>query len=284
MKRITTILIALSIVITAKADADVKAVRGQVEGGYNFWLSTPECAKAEDADLMPLVVFLHGSSLCGNDLNKVLRYGTISAVKKGLDIDAYVIAPQNPGGAWKPEKVMACIDYVCQTTGAIDQTRIYVIGMSLGGYGTIDMAATYPGRIAAAIGMCGGASVSDVSGLNDMPLWIIHGTGDTAVSVRESDKVVERMKASDASTPRLIYSRVPGMNHSAPARLFYMPEIYEWLFSHSLEDYDRCTTQGFPINTTMMQDAYRNCASRKVSLSTLGQLEKMAINYDFSAK
>ena len=58
------------------------------------------------SNLKPLVIFLHGRSLCGNDLNKVLRYGTIDAVQGGRKIDAYIIAPQNPGTFWNPDKII----------------------------------------------------------------------------------------------------------------------------------------------------------------------------------
>ena len=122
---------------------------GKVSGAYNFWLYEP--AKVDT--LKPLVILLHGNSLCGRDLNMVRKYGTIDAIEKGRNLDAYVIAPQNPGGAWKPEKVKLVMDWVINNK-KIDTNRIYVLGMSLGGYGTIDFVATYHDRIAAAMALC----------------------------------------------------------------------------------------------------------------------------------
>lgn len=228
----------------------LSAHRGEVENGYNFWLYDPNDVEIDDPK--PVVIFLHGSSLCGNDLNRVKRYGTIDAIERGREIDAYVIAPQNPGGAWSPLKVMNVLDWVSDNYN-IDYDRVYVIGMSLGGYGTIDVTATYPDRIAAAIAMCGGGSVKDLSGLNDVPLWIIHGTADSAVTIAQSDKVVEAMKASAGSngTKRLIYNRVPGMNHSRPARMFYLNESYEWLFKHTLKDAKRVVHPSFSVEDAM---------------------------------
>ncbi len=224
----------------------IDAKRGVVADGYNFWLYEPDSVNTESPK--PLVIFLHGASLCGNDLNRVRRYGTIDAIERGRDIDAYVIAPQNPGGSWNPHKVMNIVDWVMDN-GQVDSTRIYVIGMSLGGYGSIDVAAAYPDRIAAAMAFCGGGTSSNMSRLNEVPLWIVHGTADRAVSVKESDKVVDAMRLSDPSTPRLIYDRIPGMNHSQPARFFYMPESYEWLFAHSLTDEGRPCVEGFDIRS-----------------------------------
>lgn len=215
----------------------------------------------------PVVIFLHGASLCGTDLNRVRRYGTIHAIESGRDMDAYVIAPQNPGGSWNPSKVMALVDWLGKKHD-IDRNRIYVLGMSLGGFGAIDMAATYPDKIAAAIGMCGGATVSNLDGLDDVPLWIIHGTADRAVSVGQSDKVVNAIKRVDPFAQRLIYDRVTGMNHSQPARIFYKPETYEWLFSHSLEDLGRPVTPGFDVSPSALTDSYKGLSIKKSSTSS----------------
>ena len=148
---------------------------------------------------------------------------------------------------------MRIVDWVSDNHN-VDYDRIYVIGMSLGGYGTIDMAATYPDEIAAAMAFCGGGSVRDLSGLSEVPLWIVHGTADQAVSVGQSDKVVDAVKATGDDS-RLVYDRVPGMNHSQPARFFYMQESYDWLFSHSLQDEDRPVTQPFDFTGNVLRKA-----------------------------
>ncbi|MDE6766173.1 MAG: prolyl oligopeptidase family serine peptidase [Duncaniella sp.] len=235
------------------------AERGTVKGSYNFWFYEPDSASVENPK--PLVVFLHGASLCGNNLERVRRYGTIDAIDRGLKLDAYVVAPQNNGGAWKPSKVMDIVDWAIDKHH-VDSTRIYVIGMSLGGYGTLDVAATYPDRIAAAMALCGGASVKDLSGLNNLPLWIVHGTADRAVSVGQSDRVVSAIKAVDTEAPRLIYNRVPGMNHGRPARFFYLSDLYDWLFMHSLDDDARPIAPGFDI-VDKSKEAYKGLSYKK---------------------
>ena len=151
---------------------------------------------------------------------------------------------------------MNIVDWVGENHN-IDYDRIYVIGMSLGGYGTIDMAATYPDQIAAAMALCGGGTVSDLSGLNDVPLWIVHGIADRAVTIGQSDRVVSAMRSANSATPRLVYDRVPGMNHSQPARFFYLKESYDWLFSHSLKDKDRSVNSTFDP-TGLLKTAYKD--------------------------
>lgn len=266
--------------------AKIEAHKNVTEAGYNFWLSTPE--NSEEAK--PAIIFLHGQSLCGNDLNKVKRYGTIDAIEKGREIDAYVIAPQNPGGSWKPEKIMDVLQWVEENYN-VDTDRVYVLGMSLGGYGTLDFVATYPDEVAAAMAMCGGSTKKDLSGLNDVPLWIIHGTADNRVSISHSDRVVAAMKETDSETERLQYDRVPGMDHSRPARLFYHPDTYNWLFSHSLSYEDRPIAESFDINEKLMSEAYkgltfsgRKTSSAPKTTTTASNQTKKSKSQDNSSK
>lgn len=239
---------------------DFVAHRGTVAGSYNYWFFDPK-VEADPNAHFPLLIFLHGASLCGKNLDKVKRYGPINAVAKGRSIDSYILAPQNDGGSWNPAKIMKIVDWAIEHY-AVDTTRIYVYGMSLGGYGTIDLAATYPDRIAAAMAICGGGSVKDLSGLSKVPLWIIHGTADRAVRIQESDRVVEAIRATGDDS-RLLYTRLPGVDHGHPARLFYMYQTYDWLFSHSINDEGREVCRDFEVTKKMLDAAYQDLGSRR---------------------
>lgn len=111
--------------------------------------------------------------------------------------------------------------------------------------------------------MCGGGSVKDLSGLSQVPLWIIHGTADRAVSVSQSDRVVNIIKGIDDD--RLSYDRIPGMNHGQPARMFYLKESYEWLFSHSLLDEERSIRDTFSVTQERLRSAYKDLRSSRRS-------------------
>lgn len=255
MKKILFILTTLLISIVCHAAGTLTPMRGTVKDGYNFWFYNPDSVKNE-TQKKPLVIFLHGASLCGNDLNRVKRYGTIDALEKGRELDAFVIAPQNPGGSWKPSKINNILEWACSNYN-VDRYRVYVLGMSLGGYGTIDMAAAYPEKIAAAMAFCGGATSKDFNALSQVPLWIVHGTGDSAVPVSASDKVVAGIRDTGDDS-RLIYDRVPGMNHSRPARFFYLKESYDWLFAHSLKDPERMVNKELTFTTDLLSNAYKD--------------------------
>jgi len=265
-------LVSLSFVISllsfSSASAQgtdlLSAKKNVIPGGYNFWVYTPEDYYFTQ-ESTPLVLFLHGASLCGKDLNRALRYGTVAAIKMGREVPALVITPQNPGGAWNPKKLNDILEWLDQNDYAYDHNRVYVLGMSLGGYGTLDFVGTYPEKVAAAMALCGGCTLKDQSRMGEAPLWIIHGTADRSVSVRESQKVVNRMK-QDGTTQRLRYDWLAGASHSALARYFYTAKTYEWLFSHSLSDPDRPVRRDIEITQADLNKAYRDMQKRTEKL------------------
>lgn len=247
------LLIFLPIWLSAQREYRFSAHRNVVPNGYNFWLSVPDTYDTLQ-DKIPVIVFLHGHSLCGNDLNRVRKYGCLDAISMGRDINALIIAPQNPGGPWNALKVNNVIDWV-QERYAMDTNRIYVIGMSMGGYGTFQYVGTYPDRVAAAMAFCGGSNLRNHCGLNKVPLWIIHGTADRAVPVSASQEVVNAMKAC-GKTDLLLFDKFPGINHSQLAKMFYIPETYEWLFKHNKAD--RQLYKDVKINVSVMNMAYQD--------------------------
>lgn len=253
------ILVLISIIaplwVCAQTEYQFSAHRNVVPNGYNFWLSVPDTYD-EQKETMPLILFLHGHSLSGTDLNRVRKYGCLDAISMGRDINAIIVAPQDPGGPWNALKLNNILDWV-QERFVFDTNRIYVIGMSMGGYGTFQYVGTYPDRVAAAMAFCGGSNLRDHCGLNKVPLWIIHGTADRAVGVGESQKVVNAMKAC-GKTDLLRFDKFPGINHSQLAKMFYIPETYEWLFKHSKADSVRQVDKTVKIDVGVMNMAYQN--------------------------
>lgn len=229
------------------------AMRNTVKDSYNFWLYAPREYVAEHRKV-PVIIFLHGASLCGNNLQRVRRYGLLHAIEKGRYYPCMVVAPQNPGGSWSPKKIAKILDWV-EANHNVDTTRIYVIGMSLGGYGTLDFAGTYPERIAAAMALCGGSTLKDFSGLGRVPLWILHGTADRAVPVSQSKEVVKAIQKS-GNDKLLRYDWLKGASHGDLARILYLKQTYDWLFAHSLKDNPRETDMNIPITMQDMKDAY----------------------------
>lgn len=250
-KTIIFMLMALLHLSAVASGHYVRAIRNTVPGGYNFWLAVPKDYRQASKPL-PLVVFLHGASLCGRDMNRAKRYGTINAIEKGLELDAIVIGPQNPGGAWNPDRIMKVMDYV-EAHYNVDRNREYALGMSLGSFGTLDLVGKYPERFAAAIAICGGTQLKSYEGLASLPLWIIHGTADRAVPVSRSREIVRGIH-DNFDDDLLVYSELKGVNHSKPCRLFYHIDTYDWLLKHHLKH--RMVDRSYEITSATVRKPY----------------------------
>lgn len=207
------------------------------ENLYPFLLSVPPDS-IDAKGPSPLLVFLHGRSLSGQDLNLVKKYGVLHEMeKKGRFVPGYVIGPQvKKGESWDPDKLLDLVHFMIRNYN-VDSNRVYVAGMSLGGYGTLNFAGKYPEKIAAAVALCGGGDVRDACRLATIPLWIEHGQKDEAVPVSESIKVAEAIKnCGDSSKLKFIID--PEANHGALEKIFRTDEFYTWLFSFSKSKLD----------------------------------------------
>lgn len=246
------------------------AMRDSIPGGYDFWFYEP-CNGSKHFDSQspkkPLVVYLHGKSLSGHDLNKVRRYGTIHAIEKGLDIDAFVAAPQTTPPSWNPEKVWQMVQWCCAHY-PIDRDRIYVLGMSMGGSGSFNTAAAYPDKFAAAMPICGNCHAKSYCSLCTIPIYALHGTEDHDMPITLTEKVVNGMIAC-GDTSRLIFLPLQGRNHSVLARLFYLKETYDWLFSHSLKDPGRPVCKDIRITNSMLDDAYSHLIGKAPHITVI---------------
>lgn len=253
-------------------NGQLAAMKGTVKGSYNFWLYAPREYVAEHRRV-PVIIFLHGASLCGNNLQRVRRYGLLHAIEKGRYYPAMVIAPQNPGGAWNPQKIAKILDWV-EENHDVDTTRVYVIGMSLGGYGTLDFAGTYPDRVAAAMALCGGSTLKDFSGLGRIPLWILHGTADRAVPVSQSKNVVKAIE--DSGNDRLLrYDWLKGASHGDLARILYLKQTYDWLFFHTTNDNPRETDRDISISMPDLKNAYDDLAPEETKFDIVSKVEQL---------
>ena len=197
------------------------------ETTYPFWINLPTDSVLKTKP--PILIFLHGKSLSGTDLNKVKRYGVIHEIEKGRIIQAIVVAPQVASGSWNPDKILEVLEYV-QKKYNTDSSRIYVCGMSLGGYGTLHFAGKYASKITAAVALCGGGNVKDAANLASIPMWIQHGNRDEAIPIQRSREIVEAIKQVNNGR-NLIYTEVNGANHGDLERIFRDDSMYDWLFA-----------------------------------------------------
>lgn len=215
--------ITLFILTSAFGFSQLKTITNKTT--YPFWINVPE---KESTEKQPVLIFLHGKSLSGTDLNRVRRYGVLRAMDKGRKIPAIVVAPQLAKGSWNPDNVLEVLEYVKKNYN-VDESRIYVCGMSLGGYGTLHFAGKHADKITAAVAICCGGNVKDGCKLATIPLWIQHGDVDYIVPMSESKKVVDAIKKCDENAD-VTLTIIKGGNHGNVERLFHEDAMYDWLF------------------------------------------------------
>jgi predicted peptidase len=228
---------------------EYRSAEGQI---LPYRLYTP--ASYDPAKQYPLIIFLHGASARGADNERQLtgagRWGTAIWVQDDVQQahPAFVLVPQanrpdsrwvrqwranparNPADKEPLELVVELIDGLGREF-SIDSGRIYITGLSMGGFGVWIAISRYPGKFAAAIPICGGGDPTDV-GDTTAKVWAFHGTADTAVPVRRSREMIEALRRAGAN-PR--YSEYPGVGHNAWQRAYREPELVEWLFAQRHE-------------------------------------------------
>ena len=230
MKQIILIMIGL-LILSENARTGISSYK-KSSFGYPYMLSMPKGSTKKD--LLPLIVFLHGKSLSGDSLEKLHQYGAIAAIKKGKKIPAIVLAPQCPEGeGWNPAKIYRLIQRI-KKTYTVDTNRIYVTGMSMGGYGTFRFVAKYPDLIAAAAPLCGGGEINTGQSLSKVPLWVMHGARDTEVPIIQSKKMVKAIYLCDST--KCLFTVFPKLGHGELTQCYEMDELYTWLLSHKKEN------------------------------------------------
>lgn len=203
--------------------------------GLDYWLYAPPGAR----DGLPLIVYLHGGSGRGDDLELVMEAESLPKFLRDGDLalSAYVLMPQLPSGetGWNAvtEGLAELIDAVVEDCGA-DADRVSLTGHSMGGTGAFAVAAALPGRFSCVAPLSG--SVRDTremrAALADLPVWAIAGAQDDVVDPAAARDFLAALRAVN---PDARYTEVEEAGHfDLPARAFLDEEIglVRWLLSH----------------------------------------------------
>jgi predicted esterase len=178
----------------------------------------------------PLLLFLHGSDERGDDLSILKRKGPPSFLDNKSDFPFVVVSPQCPEGSeWDTQNLITLLDHV-EATLPIDKNKIYVTGLSMGGFATWNLAQVAPERFAAIAPICGGGNLDRICIMRDVPVWAFHGAKDTAVPYQESERLVQRLKEFGSDVKFTLY---PDAGHDAWTTTYQNQELYDWLLSKS---------------------------------------------------
>ena len=229
--------------LAAQVQAAVDVTLGEGDSAkkatVHYWISLPEEYRKQAK--CPLLIFLHGMGERGDDLNRVLRHGPPKNVKDGNTTPFIIVSPQCPKTEWwRVDKLGKLLDHLLATTKA-DPQRVYLTGLSMGGFGTWAWTAQEPGRFAAAVPICGGGDPKTAAKLVDLPIWVFHGGKDRIVPLARSKAMVDAIQAAGGKKVKLtVY---PDAGHDSWTKTYDNPDLYKWLLQHRLPKPPAPTTQ-----------------------------------------
>lgn len=207
--------------------------------------SAPETLEA--GKTYPLVLFLHGAGERGDDNSAQIKHGVLPLLEGAnkLKQPCFLIAPQCPAERWwapvnretmglsaakQPNSLLDSVLALVEETlkkQPVDAKRFYVTGLSMGGFATWDLLGRAPGRIAAAVPICGGGDPTQVAKFKDIPIHAFHGEADSVVPVRTTRDMITALEKAGGK-PAVTY--YPGVNHDSWTQTYDDPELIRWLF------------------------------------------------------
>ena len=179
----------------------------------------------------PLIMFLHGAGERGSDLKKVKVHGPPKIVENRKDFPFIVVSPQCPTGDWWTDKVEVLINLLDDIVARykVDKERVYLTGLSMGGYGTWSLASAYPERFAAIAPICGGGKRFMAMRLKDISVWVFHGAKDRVVPLKESEEMVDAIRKRGGNAKLTIY---PDAGHDSWTQTYNNQKLYDWFLKH----------------------------------------------------
>lgn len=185
---------------------------------------------SESKEKKPLLIFLHGSGENGSDVEKVKIHGPFNYLKNH-NLDAYVLAPQCPEGQqWNPDFLYELILKI-QKEYNIDKNRIYLTGLSSGGWGTWSLALKHPEMFAAVVPISGFVDLNQLEEIcktEAIPIRIFHGLLDDVVPVANDIEIYKELKKCNKDVELILFNNA---GHDSWSKVYDNTEIYDWMFN-----------------------------------------------------
>lgn len=237
---LTAIFVTICATAAAGQDQVVTLQRQQemsceVESRFqcNFLLYLPP--QYEELEKHPLLLFLHGAGERGNnDLDLVKVHGPAKLIAAGKQFPFIVVSPQCKAGSWwDATELSALLDHM-EANYKVDKRRIYVTGLSMGGYGTWALAFRESQRLAAIAPICGGGNMIAARYTKSIttPTWAFHGAKDTVVPLSKSQEMIDVLKQNKIEAKLTVYEDA---GHDSWTQAYNNEELYEWLLAHQRE-------------------------------------------------
>jgi predicted peptidase len=194
----------------------------------DYVLRMPE--NYEQTEKYPLVIYVHGAGGRGREIEKISTHPFFMETEPFLK-NVVSVAPQCYANTWFDifEQLQDFIAFMISRP-YVDASRVYLVGASMGGYTTWQMAMTRPEWFAAIVPICGGGMYWNAARLKNMGVWAFHGADDKTVLPEESEKMVNRVNACGGNAKLTVYD---GVAHNAWTPAFQTEELWAWLFAQT---------------------------------------------------
>jgi len=215
-----------------------RTITKKVSAEYLLFL--PRDYKPRGSRKWPLILFLHGSGERGTKVWQVAQHGPPKIVRAKPDFPFIVVSPQCPEGEhWQNDVLLALLDEVAAKY-KVDPKRIYLTGLSMGGFGTWNLGLSNPERFAAIAPICGGGDIITIlladpkkqGALKTLPVWAFHGGKDPVVHLEESERMVNALKHFGNDAKLTVY---PDAGHDSWTETYNNKELYDWFLKHERE-------------------------------------------------
>ncbi len=208
----------------------------KIDVDYPYLLHLPESNETAINGKWPLMIFLHGAGERGENYDLLKTHGPPKIIASGQSFPFITLSPQCPlNQRWDPTALNELINEIIKEH-PVDENRIYLTGLSMGGYGTWDLAIKYPNKFAAIAPICGGDNTNAWDAPNyitHLPVWAFHGAMDQVVPLKQTVLIVQRLKLAGSEAKLTIY---PMAGHDSWTETYDNPELYEWFLSHKKFD------------------------------------------------
>jgi predicted peptidase len=197
----------------------------------DYLLYLPPGYDSDPAQRFPLILFLHGSGERGSDLERLKLHGIPQKLENGLELPFIVVSPQCPADShWTlhVEALNTLLDNIVARY-RVDEDRLYLTGLSMGGAGAWMLAGAYPERFAAVAPICARIVPLPLPRLKHLPIWAFHGDADEVVPVSEAQRTADGLNAIGGNVRLTIY---PGVGHDSWSQTYSNPELYEWFLRY----------------------------------------------------
>jgi predicted peptidase len=211
----------------------VEMSMGDAAGDVGYLLYLPKDYNDDTDRAWPLLLFLHGRGESNGPLSLVAKWGPPKFAKRGDELPFILVSPQCPrDGRWsdttRQQQLGRLLEAVTDRY-RVDDDRICLTGLSMGGYGAWSLAARHPRRFAAVVPVCGAGDPRDAGNLTAVPIWVFHGDQDRAVPFRKSVEMVEAIRGAGGTKVR--FTSLEHVGHNCWSSTYALPELYSWMLA-----------------------------------------------------